>query len=63
MKKNKLNEAELFLLENGCSNVPLNDDQGVELKDWVFVSDIMMKFREKILLSIVDDSNKIKMEK
>ena len=42
MEKKKANKAQAFLLEHNCGDLVLNDHRLP--KDWIYVSDIMMKF-------------------
>ncbi len=46
-QKNKVNSAQIYLLDNGLSDLVLNPND--KPKKWVYASDIMMKFKKEVL--------------
>ena len=44
--KNKVNSAQIYLLDNGLSDLVLNPYEDKPEK-WVYASDIMMNFKRK----------------
>lgn len=44
--ENTANKAQMFLLDNNCGDLILNDTRAKNAKDRIYASDIMMKFLE-----------------